>query len=59
MTATQKSNGTTTKAGVSYLAFECGDQDWKLAFSIGMGQEVSLRILRALEMPLLKRAAMP
>jgi transposase len=52
MTATHKSN-VTTKTGVLYLAFELGDKDWKLAFTIGMGQKPRLRSMPARELPLL------
>jgi transposase len=52
MTATHTSNGTTA-TGVLYVAFELGDKDWKLAFSIGIGQKPRLRSMRARELPLL------
>jgi transposase len=52
MTATPTSHGSTT-SGVLYLAFELGDKDWKLAFTIGMGQKPRLRSMRARELPLL------
>jgi transposase len=37
----------TTKANVLYLAFELGDTDWKLAFTIGLGQPPRLRSMPA------------
>jgi transposase len=52
MTATRTSNVSTT-TGVLYVAFELGDKDWKLAFTIGMGQKPRLRSMRARELPLL------
>ena len=42
MTATHNSNGTTA-TGVLYMAFELGEADWKLAFTIGVGQKPRLR----------------
>jgi transposase len=42
MTAAHTSN-TTTQTGVLYLAFELGETDWKLAFTIGLGQKPRLR----------------
>jgi hypothetical protein len=38
MTATYDSK-ITTNSGVLYLAFELGEREWKLAFTIGMGQK--------------------
>jgi len=46
MTATHNSNVTTT-TDVLYLAFELGDTDWKLAFTIGLGQKPRLRSMPA------------
>lgn len=46
MTATHTSN-VTTKTGVLYLAFELGEADWKLGFTIGLGQRPRLRSLPA------------
>jgi len=42
MTAARTSK-TITKTGVLYLAFELGETDWKLAFTIGLGQKPRLR----------------
>src|SRR5262249_59592712 len=50
MTATHNSN-VTTKTDVLYLAFELGDSDWKLAFTIGMGQKPRLRSMPARGLP--------
>jgi transposase len=46
MTTTHNSN-VTTKTDVLYLAFELGDADWKLAFTIGLGQKPRLRSMPA------------
>src|SRR5262245_44559877 len=46
MTATHNRN-VTTKSDVLYLAFELGDTDWKLAFTIGLGQKPRLRSMPA------------
>src|SRR5580704_6928241 len=53
MTATPTSHASTT-VGVLYVAFELGDKDWKLAFTIGLGQKPRLRSMRARELPLLQ-----
>ncbi len=53
MTATHMSN-VTTQTGVLYLAFELGDKDWKVAFTIGLGQKPRLRSMKARELPLLQ-----
>jgi transposase len=42
MTATHSSK-INTNTGVLYLAFELGETEWKLAFTIGMGQKPRLR----------------
>jgi transposase len=46
MTATHNRN-VNTKSDVLYLAFELGDTDWKLAFTIGLGQKPRLRSMPA------------
>lgn len=46
MTATHDSK-ITTKTEVLYLAFELGETEWKLAFTIGMGQKPRLRSMVA------------
>jgi transposase len=46
MTAAHTSN-VTTKTGVLYLAFELGEVEWKLAFTIGLGQKPRLRSMPA------------
>jgi transposase len=37
-----------------YVAFELGDKDWKLAFTVGLGQKPRLRSMPARELPLLQ-----
>ena len=46
MTATHNSK-ITTKTDVLYVAFELGESDWKLAFTVGMGQKPRLRSMPA------------
>ena len=46
MTATLNSN-LTTKADVLYLAFELGESEWKLAFTVGVAQKPRLRSMPA------------
>src|ERR1019366_9632984 len=46
MTATHNSKST-TKTDVLYVAFELGESDWKLAFTVGMGQKPRLRSMPA------------
>jgi transposase len=53
MTATHNRNVTTTD-DVLYLAFELGDTDWKLAFTIGLGQKPRLRSMPARDLPRLQ-----
>jgi transposase len=53
MTATHNSN-VTPKTDVLYLAFELGDTDWKLAFTIGLGQKPRLRSMPARNLPRLQ-----
>ena len=53
MTATHNRNVTTT-TDVLYLAFELGDTDWKLAFTIGLGQKPRLRSMPARDLPRLQ-----
>ena len=50
MTATHDSK-ITTQTGVLYLAFELGETEWKLAFTIGMGQKPRLRSMPARDLP--------
>jgi transposase len=52
MTATH--SNVTTKTDVLYLAFELGELDWKLAFTIGMGQKPRLRSMPARNLPRLQ-----
>jgi transposase len=44
----------TTGADVLYLAFELGETQWKLAFTIGVGQKPRLRSMPARELPRLQ-----
>jgi transposase len=37
-----------------YVAFELGDKDWKLAFTVGLGQKPRLRSMPGRELPLLQ-----
>ena len=53
MTATLNSN-VTTKTDVLYLAFELGDNEWKLAFTIGLGQSPRYRSMPARDLPRLQ-----
>jgi transposase len=53
MAATHKSN-LTTRTDVLYLAFELGETDWKLAFTIGLGQKPRLRSMPARDLPRLQ-----
>jgi hypothetical protein len=50
MTATHNGN-ITAKTEILYLAFELGDADWKLAFTIGLGQKPRLHSLPARDLP--------
>ena len=50
MTATHYSK-VTTQTDVLYLAFELGETQWKLAFSIGLGQKPRLRSMPARDLP--------
>lgn len=53
MTAAHQSNDI-PKTGVLYLAFELGEKDWKLAFTIGAGQKPRLRSMPARDLPRLQ-----
>src|SRR5262249_14271708 len=44
-------NQITTTNSVLYLAFELGEREWKLAFTIGMGQKARLRSMPASDLP--------
>src|SRR5262249_36878699 len=46
MTATRNKQFTTPSA-VLYLAFELGEAEWKLAFTVGVGQKPRLRAMPA------------
>jgi len=39
MTATHNTNCTASNAPVLYLALELGASNWKLAFTVGLGQK--------------------
>jgi len=52
MTATH--NKVTTRTDVLYLAFELGEAEWKLAFTIGVGQKPRLRSMPARDLPRLQ-----
>ena len=41
------SNKVTTPSDALYLAFELGEREWKLAFTVGMAQKPRLRCLPA------------
>ena len=43
MTATHTTNSTFCKAPVLYLALDLGTRDWKLAFTVGLGQKPRLK----------------
>src|SRR5262249_31718348 len=53
MTATRNSK-VTTRTEVLYLAFELGETQWKLAFTIGVGQKPRLRSMPARDLPRLQ-----
>jgi transposase len=54
MTATHKSN-VTIGTGVLYLAFELSETEWKLAFTIRVGQKPRLRSMPARDLPRLQQ----
>ena len=54
MTATHQSK-ITTNSGVLYLAFELDEREWKLAFTVGMGQKPRLRSMPARDLPRLQQ----
>jgi transposase len=53
MTATHTCN-LISKTATLYLAFELGESDWKLAFTIGLGQKPRLRSMPARDLPRLQ-----
>src|SRR6516225_8941944 len=53
MTATPKVHAS-TKTDALYLALELGENDWKLAFTIGVGQKPRLRTMPARDLPRLQ-----
>src|SRR5262244_2578125 len=54
MTATRETH-LTPRIDSLYLAFELGEKDWKLAFTIGMGQKPRLRSMPARDLPRLQQ----
>jgi len=53
MTATLNTK-VTTRTDVLYLAFELGETEWKLAFTIGVGQKPRLRSMPGRDLPRLQ-----
>ena len=47
MTATHSTNRTVSNAPVLYLALDLGLREWKLAFTVGLGQQPRLKTIRA------------
>lgn len=47
MTATHSTNCTASNAPVLYLALELGASNWKLAFTVGLGQKPRLKTITA------------
>ena len=47
MTATHKQNSTTPTVPVLYFSQELGSKNWKLAFTVGLGQKPRLRTITA------------
>ena len=47
MTATHTTDSTVTNAPVLYLALDLGTRDWKLAFTVGLGQKPRLKTITA------------
>ena len=47
MTATHNTNCTASNAPVLYLALELGVTNWKLAFTVGLGQKPRLKTITA------------
>jgi len=47
MTATHTTNSTVSHAPVLYLALDLGTRDWKLAFTVGLGQKPRLKTITA------------
>src|ERR1700731_522069 len=43
-----------TRTDILYLAFELGEAEWKLAFTIGIGQKPRLRCVPARDLPRLQ-----
>jgi transposase len=57
MTATRNCK-VTTQSEVLYLAFELGETDWKLAFTVGVGQKPRLRSMPARDLTRLQEEIM-
>jgi transposase len=47
MTATHSTNSTVSSAPVLYLALDLGATNWKLAFSVGLGQKPRIKTINA------------
>src|SRR4029077_17677691 len=47
MTTTHASDSTTVTARALYLALDLGQKNWKLAFTVGLGQKPRLRTIAA------------
>ena len=47
MTATHTTNSTVSNAPALYLALDLGTRDWKLAFTVGLGQNPRLKTINA------------
>ena len=45
MAATHTANSTTSNAPVLYLALDLGTRDWKLACTVGLGQQPRLKTI--------------
>ena len=47
MTTTHASDSTTATARALYLALDLGQKNWKLAFTVGLGQKPRLQTIAA------------
>ena len=55
MSATHTIDSTTTSAPVLHLAFELGNESWKLAFTIGAAQKPRIRTIKARDLDAVMR----
>jgi transposase len=55
MSTTHAIDSTTTSAPVLYLAFELGNESWKLAFTIGAAQKPRIRTIKARDLDAVMR----